>query len=53
MACGEHHCTKCDWVDFSNDAITVCPICAAHVVTFFDEPDEDFIETLEEENDYG
>lgn len=53
MACGEHHCTQCNWVDFSNDYIQVCPMCGSHVVTFLDEPEEvDMPGSLDTEEDF-
>ena len=37
MAAMEFHCTDCNWVDFSNDKILVCPTCGVPVVGKYDE----------------
>ncbi len=39
MACIENICTncKCQWGQFSNELIKICPKCGAKVSNFFDE----------------
>jgi rRNA maturation endonuclease Nob1 len=49
MACLEHSCVSCDWEEFSNKPVDVCPCCGSLVRTIFDEADE-FVELIEDEN---
>ena len=37
MACLEHLCTSCDWSDFSNVMIKLCPKCGGTVKNVYDE----------------
>ena len=52
MASTEYLCSDvgCTFHDFSNDRITVCPICGKHVVGLSDECDDE-AEVSDEEYD--
>lgn len=37
MACIELFCSRCNWQEFTNKVIKVCPLCHTKVKSFFDE----------------
>ena len=51
MACMEHECLYCDYVEFNNIGNMVCPKCGARMQSFCDESPDVFEEdeTLNEE----
>ncbi len=42
MACTENKCTnrRCNFYQFSNSTVTICPICGSTVLNFYDTPTE-------------